>query len=193
MFSPDDLVAVTDYVAAAWSVGVDRDWSVPAGTLDWSCTKTADHAFDATLAIGLFLASRRTDRYPDWGDPMTVAPDPRPDQLVEAIAVAGRLVAGISATTPSDVVAIIHRNPAKTAPPSDFPARAALEAILHGHDVAHGLGVAFTPPADVCERLRDHTRDWRHWNGGAWPPLRFTGDAWHDMVIASGRQRFEPR
>lgn len=189
MFRPEDLTTVTDYVASAWTQGIDADWSAKAGTLDWSCTTTADHAYDATLAIGFFLASRRTDRYPDWGDPMTVGPNPRPDQLIEAIAVAGRLVAAISTATPTDVVAIIHRNPPATAPPSDFPARAALEAILHGHDVAQGLGVAFDPPRDVCERLRDHTRDWRHWSSGHWPPLQFSGDPWDDIVTASGRVR----
>jgi hypothetical protein len=188
MFSPEDLVVCTDYVADAWGQGLDRDWSVPAGTLEWSCTVTADHAFDATLAIGVFLASRRTDRYPDWGDPMTVGPDPRPDQLVEAIAVAGRLVAGVAATTPPDAEAILMRNPVVLAPPRDFPARAALEAILHGHDVAQGLDVAFDPPRDVCERLRDHTRDWRHWSGNVWPPLQFTDDPWVDIVTASGRR-----
>ncbi len=187
MFTHDDLVTVTDYVSAAWSHGLDRDWSVPAGTLDWSCKYTASHCFDATLAIGVFLASRRTDRYPDWGDPMPVADDPKPDQLAEAIAVAGRLVAGVVATTPPDVEAILMRNPVVLAPPTDFAPRAALEAILHGHDVAQGLGLEFRPPADVCERLRDHTKDWRHWHSGVWPPLPFTDDPWADLVIGSGR------
>ncbi len=193
MFTPDDLVACTDYVADAWSRGADRDWSAKAGTLDWSCTVTADHAYDATLAIGFFLASRRQDRYPDIGGLFSVGPDARPVQLIEAIQVAGRLVAGVSATTPADVRAVIHRNPIAVAPPSDFPARAALEAILHGHDVAAGLAVEFTPPRDMCQRLRDHTRDWRHWNSGGWPPLQCTDDPWDDLVVASGRQRFVGR
>lgn len=188
MFSPDDLITVTDYVADAWLRGADRDWSANAGTLEWSCQKTADHAFDATLAVGFFLASRRQDRYPDWGELFSVGADATPEQYAEAIAVAGRLVAGVSAHTPPDVQAILMRNPAVVAPPSDFPPRAALEAILHGHDVAQGLGVSFAPPADVCARLRDHTKDWRHWQGGVWPPLEFTDDPWRDLVIGSGRR-----
>jgi hypothetical protein len=181
---------VTEYVAAAWERGVDRDWSVRAGTMDWSCTKTADHAYDATLAVGFFLASRRRDRYPDWGGVMSVGDPPWPAQLIEAIEVAGRLVAGVIATTPEDVRAIIWRRPEPTvAPPSEFAARAALEAVLHGHDVAAGLGVPFEPPEGLCARLRDHTRDWPMW-GASWKPLPHTADPWEDLLTGSGRARF---
>lgn len=189
MFTAEDLLTLTDYVADAWTRGAERDWSAPAGTLEWSCNKTADHAYDATLAIGMFLASRRTDRYPDLAE-FSVGPDPQPDQFVDAIRVAGRLVAGVVAITPDGVEAIIHRNPVKTATREDFAPRAALELVLHGHDVAAGLAVTFEPPADVCARLRDHTVDWRHWNGGVWPALQITDDPWGDLVTASGRFRF---
>ena len=192
MFSVEDLLTLTDVVADAWSRGAERDWSAPAGTLEWTCAATADHTYDATLAIGMFLASRRQDDYPDLAE-FTVGPDPRPDQFVDAIRVAGRLVAGISSITPPDVEAIIHHNPAKTARREDFPPRAALEMVLHGHDVAAGLAVAFEPPADVCARLRDHTRDWRHWQGGVWPGLQFTDDPWGDLLTGSGRVRFTAR
>ena len=129
MFSVEDLLTLTDVVADAWSRGAERDWSAPAGTLEWTCAATADHTYDATLAIGMFLASRRQDDYPDLAE-FTVGPDPRPDQFVDAIRVAGRLVAGISSITPPDVEAIIHHNPAKTARREDFPPRAALEMVL---------------------------------------------------------------
>ncbi len=192
MFTYEDLLTLTDFVADAWTAGVDRDWSAQAGTLDWTCTATADHAYDATLAIGLFLASGRQDAYPDLAE-FTVGADPRPELFIDAIRFAGRAVAGIVATTPDEVTAIIHRNPVKVAPPSDFPACAALEMVLHGHDVAAGLAVAYEPPCAECERLRDHTRDWRHWNGGGWPPLQITDDPWGDIVTASGRCRFEAK
>ena len=191
VFGYSDLLTLTDYVADAWTRGVDRDWSAQAGTLEWSCSTTADHAFDATLAIGFFLASRRQESYPTWGELFSVGPNATPEQLIEAIQVAGRLVAGVVATTPDDVTAIIHRNPSKTAPPQDFAPRAALELILHGHDVAAGLQVDFEPPGDACARLRDHTRDWRHWQGGVWAPLQFTDDPWGDIVGGSGRARFD--
>jgi hypothetical protein len=184
-------LGVTEYVAAGWERGVDRDWSARAGTLEWSCTKTADHAYDATLAIGFFLASRRQDRYPDFGGIINTGKTPWPSQLVEAMQVAGRLVAGVIATTPEDVRAIIWRRPEPTvAPPGAFAPRVGLEAILHGHDVAAGLGVPYEPPAGLCTRLRDHTREWPHWKSPGWKRLSRTTDPWQDLLEASGRARF---
>ena len=62
-FTYEDLDAVTECVAGAWRAGADRDWSARAGTLDWSCARTADHALDAVLAVALFLAAGRQDGY----------------------------------------------------------------------------------------------------------------------------------
>ncbi len=190
MFTYLDLLSLSEYVAAAWDRGTDRDWSAQAGTVEWSCTKTADHAYDAVLAVGFFLASRRQDRYPEWSGVMSVGNPPWPSQLVEAIAVAGRLVAGVVATTPEDTHAIIWRRPEPTvAAPLDFAPRAALEMMLHGHDVAAGLGVPYEPPEGLCARLRDHTRAWPHWSS-TWQPLQRTSDPWRDLLDASGRARF---
>lgn len=190
MFTYIDLLGLSEYVAAAWERGIDRDWSAHAGSLEWSCTKTANHAYDSTLAVGYFLASRRQDRYPEWCDDLSVGDPPWPSELVEAIAVAGRLVAGVVATTPDDVRAIIWRRPETTvASPQDFAPRAALEMMLHGHDVAAGIGVPYEPPEGLCTRLRDHTHTWPFW-GTAWKPIRRTTDAWGDLLDASGRARF---
>jgi hypothetical protein len=191
VFTYIDLLALSEYTAAAWERGVERDWSARAGTLEWSCTKTADHAYDSVLAVGFFLASRRTDRYPDWGSKFSVGDPPWPSHLVEAITVAGRLVAGVIATTPENVQAIIWRRPEPAvATPSEFAPRAALECVLHGHDVAAGLGVPYEPPEGPCARLRDHTHDWPHWSSPGWKALRRTGDPWADLLDASGRKRF---
>jgi hypothetical protein len=190
VFTYVDLLALTEYVSAAWQEGKHRDWSARAGSLEWSCTKTADHAYDSVLAVGYFLASRRQDRYPDWSN-FSVAANPWPSQLIEAIECAGRIVAGIVATTPDDVEAIIWRRPEPTvAPPVDFAARAALEMILHGHDVGAGLGIPFEPPDPLCARLRDHTREWPMWNSRGWSPLTYTADPWRDLLESSGRARY---
>ena len=56
MFDRADLETVTDLVADAWTAGADRDWSAQAGTVEWSCTRTADHAVDCVFAPAFFLA-----------------------------------------------------------------------------------------------------------------------------------------
>jgi hypothetical protein len=116
---------------------------------------------------------------------------PWPSQFVEAIAVAGRIVAGVVATSAEETRAIIWRRPEPTvAPPSEFAPRAGLEMILHGHDVAAGLGIKYEPPESLVIRLRDHTRGWPHWSSPGWHPVARTGDPWRDLLEASGRARY---
>jgi hypothetical protein len=190
-FSYIDLLALSEFVAASWERGLGRDWSARAGTLEWSCTRTAEHAYDAVLAVGFFLASRRQDRYPEMGGVINTGKTPWPSQLIEAMSIAGRMVAGVVATAPEDARAIIWRRPEPTvAPPSEFAPRAALEMILHGHDVAAGLGVKYEPPEGLVIRLRDHTRGWPHWSAPGWHTVGRTGDPWLDLLEASGRARF---
>ena len=130
---------------------------MPAGTLDWSCTATADHAVDCVFAPATFLASRRTDRYPDMPI-FTAGPDATAAQLVESLAVMCRILVDVVAGADPEVPAVLFggREPI-TGPPADFLPRGALELILHGHDVCAGLGVAYEPDSELCRRLRDHT------------------------------------
>jgi hypothetical protein len=190
-FSRDDLDRVTEYVVDAWHSGLDRDWSSPAGTLEWSCLETADHTVDAVLAVAFFLASRKQDAYPDWGwGDITAGANARPEAVVEAMAAVGRVLSAVVAAAPPDTRAILWRFPSVgTGGPDDFAARGALELILHAHDVCAGLGVTFMPPADSCERLRDHTRAWPHWSSPGWRAPPTTADPWADLLMGSGRAR----
>lgn len=193
-FTCDDLEQLSDSVAAAWTAGAARDWSRQAGSVEWSCTKTADHAIDCVIAPAVFLASRRTDAYPAGGG-WTLADDAAPATLIEGLHIVTRLhVALVSATDPS-VRAILWRRPApRVAPPTDFPPRAGLELALHAHDVCTGLGVSFAPPSDVALHLREHTRDWPFWDGTVpgWLELTDDADAWADLLRASGRSPITP-
>jgi hypothetical protein len=186
-FTVADLGAVSDAVAAVWTGAADRDWSVPAGTVAWSCLATADHAVDCVYAPAFFLASRRLDAYPDAGDDLRLGARATPARLVESLAIATRIVAGVVGTTPADTEAVLFGGPpATTGRTADFVPRAALELVLHAHDVARGLGVEFDPPAAACHRLREHTRPWPMWTG-MWAALGFSQDAWADLLTASGR------
>jgi hypothetical protein len=187
VFTTVDLSDLSELVAAAWRSAAGRDWSVPAGTLDWSCAKTADHAVDCVYAPAFFLASRRQDAYPDAGADLTLGEDAPTEQLVESLEIATRLLIALVQVTEPDVRAVIFRGPEVTvAPPQDFAPRAGLELILHAHDVCEGLGVGFEPPAPLCRRLRDHTRRWPMWDL-AWGGLDRTDDPWRDLLRGSGR------
>jgi hypothetical protein len=185
-FTAHDLYELSDLVAAAWTSAADRDWSVPAGTVEWSCTRTANHAVDCVYAPAFFLASRRLDRYPETG--LTMSPDPTPALLVESLGLATRFLVAVVNDAPSDARSIIFRRPdAVIGAPADFLPRGAMELILHAHDVCAGLGVPFEPATGLCHRLCEHTRPWGMWEG--WGGLAQTDDPWGDLLSSSGRAR----
>jgi hypothetical protein len=192
LFTTDDLEELTGVVAATWRSAADRDWSVPAGTLDWSCAKTADHAIDTVHAPAFFLASRRQDDYPPGG--WSLGDDVGVDVLVGALETASRLLAAVVTGTDPSARAIIWRRPTvEVRGPVDFVPRGALELILHNHDICAGLAVPYEPPADLCEHLREHTWSWPHWTTPGWSMPARTDDPWNDLLRASGRERVSPR
>jgi hypothetical protein len=187
-FTVEDLHELGALVSGAWTSAADRDWSVPAGTLDWTCLATADHAVDCVYAPAFGLASRRTDRYPDLGL-QVLGERATPARLVESLGVATRVLAAVVGDADPDVRAVIFRRPDVTlGAPADFVPRAAVELILHAHDVCVGLGVAFEPPAPLARRLREHTRPWPMWTV-VWHGLGTTDDPWGDLLAGSGRAR----
>jgi hypothetical protein len=187
-FTADDLEDLTSLVATTWTAAADRDWSGRAGTVEWSCTATADHAVDCVYAPAFFLASRRTDRYPDAGGDLTLGEEATPGHLVESLEIATRLLIAVVRDAPDDVRAVIFRRPPTLGAPADFLPRGAIELALHAHDVCVGLDVPFEPAPAIARGLREHTRRWplwtREWNG-----LGDTDDAWGDLLVASDRAR----
>ena len=188
-FTGHDLTELSDLVATTWSSAAERDWSVPAGTVEWSCIETADHAVDCVYAPAFFLASRRTDAYPDVALDLTLGDGATPLRLVQSLQIASRILAAVVNDAGPDVRAVLFRHPSVlTAPPQDFLARGALELALHAHDVCTGLQVPFEPPAELCERLREHVRPWPMWTL-AWNGLSCSDDPWGDLLVSSGRHR----
>jgi hypothetical protein len=191
VFSPGDLAALTEIVAGAWRLGADRDWSVPAGTLEWSCTQTADHAVDTLLAPAFNLASRLEDRGVGmhWGI-FTMGPDATPQRLVEGLETASRILCSVVIAAEPGARACIRSRPTpQSAPAADFVPRGGVELILHAHDVCAGLRVRFEPPPDLVARLREHLRSWQSW-WPAWGRLTSRDDAWGDLLEVSGRSRY---
>lgn len=172
-------------IVADWRDHADADWSVPAGTLEWSCRDTAVHVVDTVFAPAFFLASRRADAYPGFG-PLEAAPDATVSDLAHGLVGATNLLVGAVRAAPPEVRAIIRRRPEpEVAPPADFVPRGGLELVVHAHDIAMGLGFEFVPPADICERLLDHTAGWP----GQLPVSDSTpvSDPWARLLARSGR------
>jgi hypothetical protein len=186
-FTVADFDHLSRLVLDAWGSAVDRDWSVPAGTLEWSCFTTADHTVDCVFSYALFLGSRRQDDYPNFGE-LHALPGSTPRDLVDGLRAVSAMLVGVITIAEPDARAIIWRRPAPTtASPPEFAARGGHELILHAYDVCTGLGVPFDPPRDLCQRLFDASSSWTVWT----EPFRPTGDPWSDLLERSGRPRAE--
>ena len=74
-FTTTDVSVLFSYVADIWRAAADLDWSAQAGTVEWSCLQTVDHAVDCVWGPAFFLAARRRDRYPDLGVDMALGPE----------------------------------------------------------------------------------------------------------------------
>ena len=183
-FTIADFDQLSRTVIELWEAAIDRDWSVPAGTLEWSCFTTADHTVDCVFSYALFLASRREDMYPNFTE-LHALPGAVPSDLIFGLrAVCNMLTAVVTIAEPGARAIIWQRAEPATAPAADFAARGGHELILHAHDVCTGLGVPFDPPRELCRRLWHHTRDWPM---GA--PIATTDDPWSDLLERSGRAR----
>lgn len=183
-FTGEDFGLLSGFVVDAWQAGVDRDWTVPAGTLEWSCLETADHTIDCVFSYALFLASRRQDAYPSVGE-LHALPGSGPRDMVDGIrAVTTILWAVITTADPAERAILLRWPQPETGVPNDFAARGGHELVLHGHDVCSGLGVPFAPPLDLCRRLFAHTLGWP--GQAAVAP---GDDSWADLLERSGRPR----
>lgn len=182
-FAAEDFSALTELVLTAWASAVARDWSVPAGTLEWSCFDTADHTIDCVFSYALFFASGAQHAYPPFGE-LHALPGATPADLVEGLRAVTSMLHAVIVAAPANTRSIMFSRRGLLGGPNDFAARGAHEMIVHAHDVCTGLGVALEPPRDICRRLRDHTRDWP-----IGPEIEPTEDPWSDLLERSGRAR----
>ncbi|MEU3983055.1 GNAT family N-acetyltransferase [Streptomyces sp. NPDC026672] len=185
--------------AAALRTALDRDWTaVNAGRLEWSCHRTAFHVAEDLIAYAGQLAARAPDAYVPFGITLDEGADNT--DLVQVIETAGALFAAAVRTAPRDVRAF-HPYPFGAADREGFAAMGVTEVLLHTHDVAEGLGLAYTPSEELAEAVL--TRIFPHVRPGpaAWPTLLWAtgrGDLpgrapvadwrWHNnLVLPAGR------
>ncbi|MEU1884737.1 maleylpyruvate isomerase N-terminal domain-containing protein [Micromonospora rifamycinica] len=119
----------------------DRDWTVPAGDLDWSCWTTAAHLAHDLLGYGTQLTGRPETGYLPLD--LRVRPDADPAQVLAVVAACGGLLAAALDTVPARTRAW-HWG---ACDPSGFAAMGIAETLLHTYDITRGLAVGWQPPA----------------------------------------------
>ncbi|WP_260614904.1 maleylpyruvate isomerase N-terminal domain-containing protein [Streptomyces sp. WAC05292] len=120
-----------------------RDWTVRAGSLEWSCWTTAAHVAHDLFAYAAQVAALPADGYLPLD--LRVQPGAPPREALRAVTVSARLLrAAVDAADPGDRA--WHWGPCD---PAGFAAMGVAEVLLHTYDIAQGLGLDWRPPADL--------------------------------------------
>lgn len=176
----DDLDRVVDTVIAALCPGTGRDWQTPAGQLDWSCRFTADHAAHGLQAYAMQLASRaRTHYVRFFSRPLENSTDADALELLEA---SGRLLSAVvRAAKPTDR----GFHPFGSADAEGTAGMGCIELLVHGSDIATGLGLPFDPPPDICTWILARMFPDQHTEHESLSPA--PADPWTAIRWATGR------
>ena len=169
-----------DVSVAALLSRVNLDWSIPAGTLEWSCTRTAEHVIDCVFSYALQLAARATEGFLPF-DELHALPEASPNALVVGLSAIGELYASLLRSAPNDAMA---SDGLMMLDPHDWAARGAYEVLLHTHDILEGLGASFEPPAQTCGWVASSPKLWMFDRDRA---AKAGGDPWKGLLVGSGR------
>jgi hypothetical protein len=144
----DDLDAAVSTTVTTLRPATGRDWSVPAGALEWDCWHTAEHIGDCLLSYAGQLVAQPTTRFVRFE--VYADKDAAPAEALEFAEAGGRILAATVRTCPPQVRGW---HPTGMADPEGFAGMGCVEALVHGHDIAQGLGLALEPPRQVCTRV----------------------------------------
>jgi hypothetical protein len=173
LLTPDDVIAAATLVEAALRPVADRDWSVRAGPLEWDVDQTISHMIGAPAKYTLYLASR-CQHFIAFAVQRWPAGDATNEEVIDSVVPIATGLANVAAVTPAGVRAF-HVTGLSSA--TDYVGMACVELLVHTNDALSGLGAAFAPPDDLCERVLAQQHP------GAIGPA----SAWHRLLAATGR------
>jgi hypothetical protein len=158
----DDLDEAIRLAVTTLSGAAPDAWERRAGTLEWTCWETAEHLADDLFAYAAQLAPRTPPL--DGYVPLACEPHrpggPRssiladraagPTGLLQVLEAAGGLLVAVVRTRPPSVRAFHSRG---VSDPEGYAALGIVETLVHTNDLADGLGLSWTPPAEICTRV----------------------------------------
>ncbi|WP_441250709.1 hypothetical protein [Kitasatospora sp. McL0602] len=160
-FTPDDLQQAVLLAVATLREAPPQAWTAKAGPLEWDCWETVEHLSDDLFAYAVQLGPQTPpldhnvpyvwERRRPGGPSNAVHADRTagPAGLLEVLEASGALLVAMTRTAPPQTRAY---HPYGNADPEGFAAMGAVETLVHTHDLAQGLGLDWTPPADLCTR-----------------------------------------
>ena len=150
MVTPEELESAAAAVIEVLSgLTAAQGWDSAAGDLEWSCWQTAAHVAHDLNAYALQVAASPQDGYLPVD--LAVRADVPPSGLLVVIASTARLLSAAVAATSSQSRAW-HWGPTD---PGGFIALGCNEVLVHGYDIARGLGIDWKPPAPLASAVLD--------------------------------------
>ncbi len=147
LVSATDLDAAITCLADGLHPAAEKDWTTATGTGELDAWHTAEHIGDCLLSYAAQLVSRRASGYVPFLAALEKDASSA-DALQFALAGSAILAAVVRSASPE--ARAYH--PTGTADPAGFAAMGCAEALVHGEDVARGLGLALDPPRETCAR-----------------------------------------
>ncbi|MGH3328624.1 MAG: hypothetical protein ACRDPT_12650 [Streptomycetales bacterium] len=179
----DDVDAATSCVVATLQQATDREWSASAGTGEWDCWHTAEHIGDCLMSYAGQLVARPATRYVRFR--ATADQDASSAEVLEFAATGAGILAATLRTAVPEVRAY---HPSGIADPTGFAGMGCVEVLVHGEDIARGLGLVLDPPRDLCARVL--TRMFPRASAGLSEADSWTALLWAtDRVDLPGRRR----
>jgi hypothetical protein len=163
--TPDDLRRAVTVAAGTLAAGVDLDWSVNAGDLEWTCRETLDHNIDGLIWYAANLATLSTESEEDLrdGDPRATV-----SELLSTLVASGHILARVAEASPPDARGF---HGAGMADVSGFMAMGCDETLVHSYDSGRGLGIELQPPADLCATVVARLFPWAPAHDDPWQLL----------------------
>ncbi|WP_018352399.1 maleylpyruvate isomerase N-terminal domain-containing protein [Longispora albida] len=168
-----DLRAAVAGVAELLGTAIGEDWTAKAGTTDWTCAATVRHLGEVGVHYAAQLAVRAGTGH------VRVMSGPHPEgtnsRLAQHMESGGALLAAVVESAPPDARAFHAYG---IADPEGWAAMGCAEFLLHGGDLAAGLGVPYEPDGELCGRVLARLAP-QHTAHGL--------DGWLGLRYASGR------
>lgn len=172
VIDPNHVVEVADVVVQSLSPFVEADWSVRAGSLEWSVERTISHMIGAPAKYTLYLASQ---------SPRFIAltcsrfEDATQAEMIESIRPVAKGLANVARWTPPGTTAFHADGPQA---PTGFVTMACVELLAHTHDALEGLGGHFHPPDELARAVLEVS----------FPHMSRCDAAWAALIEATGRR-----
>jgi hypothetical protein len=177
---PSSVEAAAAVVVGALQPGIDADWSVRAGDLEWSVDRTIAHTMGAPAKYAFYLSSRST-RY--VAVRVMPALDATRQERLEAIEGCAAAFAGVAATAPGDAFGF-HVSGMRNA--DGFLTMACEELLVHTYDITCGLGLPYEPPEELCRLVLEHSHPGQYEQRPVWPLLLWLNGRRHSATAGWG-------